>query len=69
MPCSGTETVIEALRFSARLRLPKALDDATVDAIVDEALDLLELRGKTRRPQWFFASFTMCPCCFVSSSQ
>ena len=42
-------TVKEALEFSATLRLPSSVSKETRNAFVDEALDILELRGIENR--------------------
>eukprot|EP00906_Rhabdomonas_costata_P017589 RCo025388 len=41
---SPASTVVEALRFSARLRLPRLTPDSVVEETVQRVLDLLELR-------------------------
>ena len=39
-----TETVLEALRFSAYHRLPRGMPDREKDQIVEAVIDMIELR-------------------------
>ena len=54
---------MEALLFSARLRINDDIEKETLEAYVDEVMDLVELTSIRKIIVSAFQSFNFVPCC------